>query len=188
VEFYDWLEENHNVSFVEYKSDDLLATKLSEGISRKRLEFPGISVAFLCNSLRSDLEADHQRVVLGMYEEVASSAIIEEFNPHGGIALKAFEGLSRESSKLLEDETVKPNCFDCVHALVNNGHSGGREEPPEPSFVEDCNNPAVDDSLLEAHDFDEKILPTVCGGFTPFKASELSYEEDEGKVDLYRTS
>jgi hypothetical protein len=63
-------------------------------------------------------------------------------------------------------KTKKPTCFDCVHALISPGTVGDYYNPPEPPMAE-CQNEEVDEKLLEENEWDEKVMPSLCGHFKP---------------------
>ncbi len=60
----------------------------------------------------------------------------------------------------------KLTCFDCIHARIDSGTWGSYYTPPEPAMAE-CQNKEVDVNLLEEHEWNETIMPSLCGHFQP---------------------
>lgn len=58
------------------------------------------------------------------------------------------------------------NCYFCKHGQYHAGDYGDYWTPPEPSYTE-CSNENVKDETLEKHDYNEDVLPTVCGFYEP---------------------
>ncbi len=60
----------------------------------------------------------------------------------------------------------KPTCFDCITANIIRGTAGNYYCPPEPDEAE-CLNESVNENLFEENDYNEDIMPSICGQFKP---------------------